>query len=344
MLPRSKNAGHRLRALLQRWGAWLPTLLAVPAFVVVVLQFSSLEAFLRLARQVEPEWLALAVLSQLATYLCDALVWRSVLVQARHHHPLHALFRLSIAKLYTDQAFPSGGLSGSIFVVAALRRRGVPATAATAALLVGMLSYYAGYLTVALLSLLILRINHHEQLGLVAAVAALAALAIAVPAGFFWMKRRLDSDLPPWLKRIAGANDLAEMMRHTPDTLLRNPLLLAQSTLLQAGVFAFDSLTLWLVLQALGTPLAYPIAFAALVGGSIAATISPMPLGIGTFEFGIAGILVLSGLALEPAVAAAFMLRGFTFWLPMLPGLLVARRELAHRHRPREAIGTPRAP
>jgi hypothetical protein len=36
-------------------------------------------------------------------------------------------------------------------------------------------------------------------------------------------------------------------------------------------------------------------------------------------------------LAVEPALAATLLLRGFTFWLPMLPGLWLARRELRGR-------------
>ena len=39
---------------------------------------------------------------------------------------LRTLFRLSVAKLYTDQVIPTGGVSGSVLVMKALTRRGVP--------------------------------------------------------------------------------------------------------------------------------------------------------------------------------------------------------------------------
>jgi hypothetical protein len=39
-------------------------------------------------------------------------------------------------------------------------------------------------------------------------------------------------------------------------------------------------------------------------------------------------MLALLGLPLEAAVATTMILRGFTYWLPMLPGLFIARHEL----------------
>jgi len=39
-------------------------------------------------------------------------------------------------------------------------------------------------------------------------------------------------------------------------------------------------------------------------------------------------MLHVHGIALEPAMAATLLLRGFSFWLPMAPGLWIARREM----------------
>jgi hypothetical protein len=40
-------------------------------------------------------------------------------------------------------------------------------------------------------------------------------------------------------------------------------------------------------------------------------------------------MLSLLGVAIEGALAATLLLRGLTFWLPMLPGLWLAKREIA---------------
>ena len=64
--------------------------------------------------------------------------------------------------------------------------------------------------------------------------------------------------------------------------------------------------------------------------GAIVAMIAPTPLGLGTFAAGTTGMLVLLGVPIEAAFSATVLMRGMTFWLPMLPGVLIARRELNH--------------
>ena len=58
----------------------------------------------------------------------------------------------------------------------------------------------------------------------------------------------------------------------------------------------------------------------------MAATLGPIPLGLGTFEAACVGMLSLLGVAIETALAATLLLRGLTFWLPMVPGLWLAKR------------------
>ncbi|NTW53221.1 MAG: hypothetical protein HGB15_00300 [Chlorobaculum sp.] len=55
---------------------------------------------------------------------------------------------------------------------------------------------------------------------------------------------------------------------------------------------------------------------------------SLIPLGLGSFELTCAGVLVSLGARLETALTATLLLRGFTVWLPMIPGLLLTRRAL----------------
>ena len=40
-------------------------------------------------------------------------------------------------------------------------------------------------------------------------------------------------------------------------------------------------------------------------------------------------MLSLLGVTIETALAATLLLRGLTFWLPMVPGLWLAEREIA---------------
>ena len=105
--------------------------------------------------------------------------------------------------------------------------------------------------------------------------------------------------------------------------------MLGETVILELAVFALDALTLWLVFRALGDTPAIWVPFVSFIMASMAATLGPIPLGLGTFEAACVGMLSLLGVAIEAALAATLLLRGLTFWLPMAPGLWLARREIA---------------
>jgi uncharacterized membrane protein YbhN (UPF0104 family) len=52
----------------------------------------------------------------------------------------------------------------------------------------------------------------------------------------------------------------------------------------------------------------------------------PLPGNLGAFEAALVAILHVFGFRIEPALAAALLLRGFTVWLPLIPGLWYSRR------------------
>jgi uncharacterized protein (TIRG00374 family) len=113
--------------------------------------------------------------------------------------------------------------------------------------------------------------------------------------------------------------------------------LLLETTALQLAIFALDSLTLAVTLRAVGGPIALDVAFASFVMASVVATLAWIPGGLGTFEATCVAMLHLHGVPVEAALPATLLLRGLTFWLPMLPGFALARRELASA---RSGMGT----
>ena len=88
-----------------------------------------------------------------------------------------------------------------------------------------------------------------------------------------------------------------------------------------------DALTLWLVFNAISDVPEIWVVFVGFVMASMAATIGPMPIGLGTFEAGAVGMLHFLGVSIEAALAGTLLLRG-PFWIPMLPGVWLARREI----------------
>jgi uncharacterized membrane protein YbhN (UPF0104 family) len=58
---------------------------------------------------------------------------------------------------------------------------------------------------------------------------------------------------------------------------------------------------------------------------SVAETVSLIPGGVGTFDAACVGLLNFLEVPLETALAGTLLLRGFTLWLPLLPGLYLLR-------------------
>jgi uncharacterized protein (TIRG00374 family) len=140
--------------------------------------------------------------------------------------------------------------------------------------------------------------------------------------------RRYGRRVPPWLLRIPGLAPLLRAADDAPTTLLRSARVLATMTALSIAVILLDAGTLWVMLSALGLPHSYPVAFSSYLLAMMVTTVGPIPLGLGTFEATCVAVLVVQAVPIEGALTATLLLRGCTTWLPLLPGLILVRREL----------------
>ncbi|MEZ5543483.1 MAG: lysylphosphatidylglycerol synthase transmembrane domain-containing protein [Pseudomonadota bacterium] len=311
-----------------RFRAWLLGLLVLSGLILLVTHFGELEHFVQLLRQAEPAWLLLAALLQLATYLCVASVWYLALRRAGQRRSLLSLVPLGVAKLFSDQAMPSGGMSGTAFFITALSRRGIPTRVCMATLLLSLVSYYGAYLLAALVTVLLLSFYHALQLWNIVAVVVFVLVAVGIPAGALWLRSLARRELPVQLLRIPGLGKLMDAIAQAPDELLRSPALVAAALLCHGAVFLLDAATLQVMLQVVGMPATLQLVFPCFMLAAMVATVGPIPLGLGTFEVTCVSMLGALGVPVEAALAATLLLRGFTLWLPMFPGMWLARRAL----------------
>lgn len=135
------------------------------------------------------------------------------------------------------------------------------------------------------------------------------------------------------LLRVPALADLLPALGDAPGHLLRNPSLVLSVTLLQAAIFLLDAATLWVMLRATGLHVSFLTAFPAHIIAAMVDTIGIVPLGLGTFEASCVAVLNLLGIPVEAALTVTLLLRGFTLWLPMIPGLWFARRVLQTKER-----------
>jgi uncharacterized protein (TIRG00374 family) len=129
--------------------------------------------------------------------------------------------------------------------------------------------------------------------------------------------------------------EFVQEMAQTRELGLPNAKLLATIIFLQVCLILFDAGTLAFGCIALGHPLPYTLVLACYIFSSIAGTLSFLPGGIGVFEGTAIALLGSVGLTSEAALAATLLYRGFSLWLPLLPGVVFARREI-HKARLRK--------
>lgn len=320
-LPASKVKGHQFRSLF--FG-----ILLLAGVIAAVTHIGEIEHFAKLAREAKPKWLLVALLLQFGTYVCTAAVWKQALHFVNIRQSFFSFVPLALAKLFADQALPSGGASGISFFVAALKRRGVPTDLCMAMMLVSLVAYYLAYLIVALASLALLWFYHAIHIWILLLVGLFCLVAVAIPAGALFLQHWSKRAIPKLLTRLPNVRGLLQGFTQAPKHLLRNRSLVVTSILLYVAVFLLDAATLWIMLLAIGQNVSFLAAFPSFVVSSIVATLSPVPLGLGIFEASSVGMLNTLGIPVEAALTATLLLRGFTLWLPMLPGLWLARREL----------------
>jgi uncharacterized membrane protein YbhN (UPF0104 family) len=308
--------------------AWATGVLLLAVFVAVAAHHAEGRRLAELLRSAQPAWLGAAAALQVATYVCAAAVWQRALRRnGGVRRSVRSLVPLGLAKLFADQALPSAGVSGTLLVVHGLLRRGVPRGLAIAAMLADLVSWYAAYALVGAAALAILW-HRGELTGVLVAIGvAFLLLATGVPLAILGLRGR-ERSLPRWVQHLPWANEVfAAIADAQPGAIFGGTLALETATL-QLAIFALDATTLGLMLRAIATPAAAAVVFASFVIASMVATLAWVPGGLGTFEGTCVAMLHVHGVTIEAALAATLLARGFTFWLPMAPGLAIARREM----------------
>jgi glycosyltransferase 2 family protein len=314
-------------------------LVCIIALVWSALHFGDLEKFASTLRRANPLWLIVALALQLSTYACVARGWQSILDKAGSPQPLERLVPIAVSKLFADQALPTAGMGGNMLLVSRLRALGVPRSTAMATLLVSMIGYYAVYALLAVFMLVALWLNGHATPLLSGMVTAFLLIALGIPSLALWLRRRGSKPLSPLLEGIPVVRSLLHVVGEAPPLLIRDQRLLARVAALNGLVFLADAATLDVCLRALGTTVSFETSFIAVMTASIVVTLGPIPLGVGIYEAGSTAMLTMLGVPVAAALAGTLLLRGFTLWLPMIPGFLLIRRSIRRPPKRRSAKG-----
>jgi len=319
--------------IVSSWRSWLLALLLVAALITAIIHWGDVKKFAALMAQSNPLWLIVAAGLQVLTYGGLAAQWRIALRKGRTPVSWTELFRLTLAKHFADQVIPTAGVSGNVVLVDRLVRLGVKRGSAVATLLLQIIAYYISYALGALWVLVVLWWKDRSSLLLTISVLVFLIVAAGVPALILWLHRRGQERIPKWVMKWSKVRNFFKLVGEAPGELVRDPKLIAWLTLFNALVFLADAGTMHACLLALGVHAPLSASYVAFMMASIAVILGPVPMGLGSFEAVSIAMLRLFGVSFEAAISATLMFRGFTLWLPLIPGGVLLRSELKESKR-----------
>ncbi len=319
----STPSRRRMRWLL----ALFAGLAALAALILLVAHIGDIAGFAKQAANAKAGPLIGAVAAQAFPYMLAALVWFLFLHRASARLKLSSLIPLSFAKLFADQALPSGGMSGAAFFLFALTRRGVPDKIAFRTFAFTTTAYFFAFLVAAIFSLIAMSLAENAPPALSASVFAFTGLFLFLTVVIWLLMLYKPRMTPSFILKRPFMAKAAEFFDAAVHDIRYLPGLFAKLAVILLCIRIIDGFTLMLISDAIGAPVSLIVGFVAVAIASIAATIGPVPMGLGTFEAGMVASLTVFGTNVEDALTITLIYRGLTLWLPLLPGFVIIQRE-----------------
>ncbi len=327
---RGPRAGWRAR-----WFTWLFGLAVLGAVVLAAMHVPEERQWVAHARHVRTRWIVAAALLQAATYLGQGQIWRTVMRAGHVAVSIATAYRLSVARLFVDQALPSAGLSGTIVMVKSFEQQGIPMPVVMAGVVIDTASCYATYV-VGVLAALVISLLQHQATRLVLLVAVpFVPFALVLTVGFIRLAGRPAGPLARRLARVRFLRRGLGLLEQADPRLARSRGAFGRACLCQLAVLLLDAATVWVLIRGLGIAAVPGGVFLSFMISTLTRLIGIAPGGLGTYEATSVWTLSMVGVPVPIALSATLLFRGMSFWLPLLPGLWFSRRYMAPARRPR---------
>lgn len=306
--------------------AWLFGLLVLAALITFVARRSEIAQFGELVRHLEPRWFFAAAALQALSQLSSAAVWYAVFRIAAHPCGFWPLLRIRLAMVFANEALPSAGLAGSVVAIRALGREDVPANVVVSAIVAGVMTTYAAGGLGLVATILLLQPYHLVSPRILIGATAVSGAIVAAFVAFTWRRETIAPRVSKRLRRMPRVARALDTIASAPVGALKDAAFWRRAVALQLAVLLFDSSTLFVLLTALGTKMTPVAVFGSFMVATASTGAIPLPGNLGAFEAALVAMLHLFGLRIEAAFAVALLQRGFTVWLPLLPGIWYSRR------------------
>jgi uncharacterized protein (TIRG00374 family) len=284
------------------------------------------------ARQGDPWWLAVAFGLEVCSFGGYIMLFRTVFIRGGSRINWRESYEITMASLAATRLFAGAGAGGIVLTAWALRRSGMDRRTVACRMIAFLCLLYAVYMCGLVIDGIGLRTGIFPGEAPFAATvipaifaAAMIAVFVAVSMLPHDVERRLElwahgsGRVARWMAKAVSVPASAAQGIRTAIGLIRER---------EAGVigavfwWAFDISVLWASFHAFGsdTPPIAVIVMAYFVG--MIANVLPLPGGIGGVDGGMIGAFAAFGVPFGYATVAVLVYRGFSFWLPTIPGAI----------------------
>jgi len=286
------------------------------------------------AKTGSPGWLIIAGLLEIVSFGGYVLLFRTVFVRGYDRITWPVSYQITMAALAATRLFASAGAGGVVLTAWALRRSGMGRRLVACRMIAFLVLLYSVFM----LSLVIFGVGLRTGIfngsapfavtvipAIFGASVIVIALAMAfLPADF---ERRLERAASGSHERLAKIARAVATVPASFGSGVRTAIKLIRERhwgVLGAVIWwFFDIGTLWASFHAFGgsgIP-TFPVIVVAYFCGQLG-NLLPLPGGIGGVDGGMIGAFIAFGVPGGLAVVAVLVYRGFSFWLPTIPGII----------------------
>lgn len=315
--------------------------------VFLITNFAQVEAVVETLQRGDWRFLLLALVVQGFWLVNVAASYRAIYRALGIFEPLEQLFVLAAAATFVNVVTPSGILGGVTLFAAQAKRRGYSPIRVTLAGMINLLFEYLAILCVVVIGLIVLfrrnDLTAAELIatGIVVLLAGMLATVLilgmrsehALNRALTAATRAINRVLHPFLRRDylseqrahEFAHDAASGLLELREDFRKDPTTLAWPFALALSNRALLLTVFFLMFLAFKTPFSPGTLIAGFAIGYLFLIVSPTPAGIGVVE-GIMTVTLRSlNVPLGSAAVITLAYRGFTFWLPLLVGMVALR-------------------
>jgi uncharacterized protein (TIRG00374 family) len=275
-----------------------------------------------------PWWMAVALALTVGMFGGYVAMFRGVFRDDRIGW--RASVQITMAGLAASRIFAAGGAGGLVLQAWALRQAGLSRRVVADKTISFLVLTYAPYAFAVIVCGFGLRLGlfpGEAPLSMTLVPAAIALVLVALSLSILLVPTDLQRRLSGW-RRGGRLGRVAQRLAHIPaassagmrDAIRhlrsRDPALLGA-----IAYWAFQIAVVWAAFRAFGEAPPTAVLVQAFFVGMLG-NLLPIPGGVGGVEGGMIGAYAAFGVDAGLAVVAVLMFRAFTFWLPLVPGVI----------------------